>query len=83
MFKYMKKVSIIVPLYKSESFLPKLIDSIINQSYKNIELILVDDESPDRSGEISEEYARQDNRITVIHKKNGGCCDARNKGLEF
>lgn len=78
----MKKVSIIVPLYKSESFLPKLIDSIINQSYKNIELILVDDESPDRSGEISEEYARQDNRITVIHKKNGGCCDARNKGLE-
>lgn len=62
----MKKVSIIVPLYKSESFLPKLIDSIINQSYKNIELILVDDESPDRSGEISEEYARQDNRITVM-----------------
>lgn len=78
----MKKVSIVVPLYKSEAFLPKLIDSVLSQSYTNFELILVDDESPDNSGKISEEYASKDNRIKVIHKKNGGCCDARNKGLE-
>ena len=78
----MKKVSIVVPLYKSEAFLPKLIDSVLNQTYTNFELILVDDESPDNSGKISDEYALKDKRIKVIHKKNGGCCDARNKGLE-
>lgn len=78
----MKKVSIVVPLYKSEAFLPKLIDSVLAQTYTNFELILVDDESPDNSGKISEEYALRDSRIKVIHKKNGGCCDARNKGLE-
>lgn len=76
------KVSIVVPLYKSEAFLPKLLDSVLNQTYQNFELILVDDESPDNSGVISDEYALKDNRINVIHKKNGGCCDARNKGLE-
>lgn len=79
----MKKVSIVVPLYKSADFMPVLIDSILNQTYKNIELILVDDESPDTSGKIAEEYAEKDPRIKVIHKKNGGCCDARNRGLEL
>ena len=78
----MKKVSIVVPVYKSEAFLPKLIDSVLGQSYTNFELILVDDESPDNSGKLCDDYAQKDKRILVIHKKNGGCCDARNKGLE-
>ncbi len=77
------KVSIIVAIYKSEKFLRKLIDSIINQSYSNIEVILVDDGSPDNSGEICDEYASQDIRIKVIHKKNGGTCEARNVGLSL
>lgn len=79
----MKKVSIIVPLYKSEAFMKQLVDSILDQTYKNLELILVDDESPDKSGDIADEYAMRDERVKVIHKKNGGCCDARNKGLEI
>lgn len=78
----MYKVSIIVPLYKSEKFLTKLMDSIINQTYSNLEIILVDDGSPDLSGEIADEYAKKDNRVIVIHKENGGCCSARNKGME-
>ena len=77
------KVSIIVAIYNSAKFLDKLITSIINQSYKNIEIILVDDGSPDNSGEICDKYAAQDSRIKVLHKTNGGTCDARNKGLEL
>lgn len=78
----MKKVSIIVPLYNSERFLKKLLESIVNQTYTNLEVILVDDGSPDRSGDIADYYAEKDERIIVIHKKNGGCCEARNIGLE-
>lgn len=78
----MTKVTIIVAIYKSEKFLPKLIESIISQTYPNLEIILVDDGSPDRSGEICDKYAEQDARIRVIHKKNGGACEARNVGLE-
>lgn len=76
------KVSIIVPCYKVEQYLPICIGSVQSQSYTNWELILVDDGSPDRSGEICEEYARKDGRIKVIHKPNGGQSDARNVGLE-
>ena len=77
------KVSIIVAIYNSAAFLDKLITSIINQSYKNIEVILVNDGSPDNSGEICDKYAAKDPRIKVLHKTNGGACDARNKGLEL
>ncbi len=76
------KVSIIVAIYNSEKFLDKLINSIIKQTYTNIEVILVDDGSPDNSGEICDEYAKKDSRIKVIHKENGGVCEARNTGLK-
>lgn len=74
-------ISVIVPVYKTEAYLPKCLDSICGQTYRNLEIICVDDESPDRSGEILERYARQDSRIKVIHRKNGGLCAARNSGL--
>lgn len=76
-----KKVSLIVAVYKSEEFLPKLINSLIHQTYKNIEIILVDDGSPDKSGKICDDFAQKDNRIRVIHQKNKGTCEARNTGL--
>lgn len=76
------KVSIIVPVYNSENFLTKCVNSILQQSYKNIELILVDDESPDKSGEICDRYAQEDHRVVTIHKSNGGTCEARNVGLD-
>lgn len=75
------KVSLIVAVYKSAPFLDKLIASIIKQTYQNIEVILVDDGSPDNSGEICDAYATKDKRIKVIHKVNGGTCEARNYGL--
>lgn len=78
----MEKVTAIVAIYKSENFLPKLIDSLINQTWENLEILLVDDGSPDNSGAICDAYAKKDNRIRVIHKKNGGACEARNFGLK-
>ncbi len=78
----MISISIIVPVYNSEKFLPKCIESILYQSYSSFELILVDDGSTDNSGFICDEYKEKDNRITVIHKKNGGVSSARNLGLE-
>ena len=74
----MKKVSIIIPVYKSEQFLEKLINSILEQTYTNFELILVDDGSPDNSGLICDQYSKIDSRIVVIHKINGG--KQRNQG---
>lgn len=71
-------VSIIVPVYNVESCLIKCINSILNQTYKNLEIILVNDGSTDSSGEICEQYSKIDNRIKVIHKENGGLSDARN-----
>lgn len=76
-------ISIIVPIYNVEKYLKQCIDSIINQTYKNIEIILIDDGSPDRCGAICDEYSKKDNRIIVIHKKNGGLSDARNRGIDI
>ena len=78
----MEKVSVIVAIYKSEKFLEKLINSIINQTWHNLEILLIDDGSPDGSGLICDKYANEDDRIVVIHKENGGACEARNVGLE-
>ena len=75
-------ISVIVPCYKVECYLPKCVDSILRQTYKNLEVILVDDGSPDRSGEICDTYATKDPRIVVIHKANGGLSDARNVGID-
>lgn len=77
------KVSLIVAVYNSEKFLDKLVNSIIKQTHKNLEIILVDDGSPDNSGKICDKYSELDKRIIVLHKKNGGTCDARNKGMEL
>ena len=76
-------ISVIVPVYKVEPYLRKCVDSIINQTYKNLEIILVDDGSPDNCGVICDEYAAQDSRIRVIHKENGGVSSARNAGLDI
>ena len=75
-------ISIIVPVYNAEKYLCECIDSILFQTHKNFELILVDDGSPDNSGEICDEYATRDERIKVIHKENGGVSSARNLGIE-
>lgn len=76
-------ISIIVPVYKVEKYLNKCVKSIINQTYSNLEIILVDDGSPDNCGKMCDDYAKKDKRIKVIHKKNGGLSDARNKGIEI
>ena len=83
--KLMKEnlVSIIIPVYNVEDYLKRCVDSIIGQTYKNIEIILIDDGSTDKSGNICDDYLKADKRIKVIHKKNGGLSDARNFGLNI
>lgn len=76
-----EKISIIVPIYNVEKYLEECVESLIHQTYKNIEIILVDDESTDLSGKIADNYLKVDNRIKVYHKKNGGLSDARNYGI--
>ena len=78
----MSKVSIVVPCYKVEEYIRELIESLINQTLSDIEVILVDDGSPDQSGAICDEYASKDSRLRVIHKQNGGVGAARNDGLK-
>lgn len=75
-------ISVIVPCYNVEQYLPKCVDSIVNQTYTNLEIFLVDDGSPDRCGDMCDEYAQQDKRIKVIHKENGGLSDARNVAID-
>lgn len=76
------KISIIVPVYQVEDVLERCIKSLINQTYENIEVILVDDGSTDKSSEICDEYSKKDSRVIAIHKKNGGLSDARNYGIK-
>lgn len=76
-------VSVIIPIYKVEDYLCKCIESVLAQTYENLEIILVDDGSPDGCGAICDEYAIIDNRIRVIHKENGGLSSARNAGLDI
>lgn len=76
-------ISIIVPIYKVDRYLRRCIDSIINQSYTNLEIILVNDGSPDSSGAICDDYAKKDKRIKVVHQENKGLSGARNAGLEI
>lgn len=77
------KVSVIVPVYKAEKFLCQCVDSILSQTFGDLELLLVDDGSPDRSGVMCDEYAAKDSRVRVLHKENGGVSSARNVGLDY
>ena len=79
----MSMISVIVPVYKTEKFLSDCIKSILNQTYHDLEVILVNDGSPDSSGQICEEYAKKDSRIKVIHQENAGVASARNTGLNL
>lgn len=79
----MPRVSVIVPIYNVENYIQACIDSILTQTYPHIEIILIDDGSPDLCGKICDKYAALDDRIRVIHKENGGLSSARNAGLEF
>lgn len=79
----MHKISIIIPVYNVEEYLPQCLDSVLNQTYQNLEIILVNDGSTDSCAQICDEYALRDHRIKVIHKKNGGLSDARNAGLKI
>lgn len=76
-------ISVIVPVYNVEKYLPECVESIISQTYDNLEVILIDDGSTDRSGKICDEFAEKDSRIVVIHQKNSGVSAARNRGLDL
>lgn len=79
----MKKISVIVPIYNIEKYLNRMLESLINQSYKNLEIILIDDGSCDSSGDICDEYKKKDDRIKVIHKTNEGVSKVRNLGIKL
>lgn len=75
-------ISVIVPVYNVEQYLSKCVESILGQTYTNLEIILVDDGSPDNCGKMCDEYAAKDKRVKVIHKENGGLVSARNAGYD-
>ena len=79
----MELISVIVPVFKVDPYLDRCVESIVNQTYRNLEIILVDDGSPDSCGAMCDAWAEKDRRIKVIHKKNGGLSDARNAGLDI
>lgn len=79
----MPKVSIIVPVYNVEKYLPKCLDSLVNQTFKDIEIICVNDDSPDNSIDILNEYAQKDDRVKVVTKENGGLFSARHEGMKY
>lgn len=81
--KMQELISIVVPIYKVEKYLELCVDSILGQTYKNLEVILVDDGSPDGCPQICDDYAKKDSRVKVIHRKNGGLSAARNSGIEI
>lgn len=76
-------ISVIIPIYNVEKYIDRCVDSVLAQTYRNLEIILIDDGSPDACGMICDQYAKKDSRIKVVHKKNGGLADARNVGLEM
>lgn len=76
-------ISVVVPVYKVEKYLNRCVDSILNQTFLDFVLILVDDGSPDNCGKICDDYAKRDNRVNIIHKQNGGLSEARNYGIEW
>lgn len=79
-----EKISVIIPVYKVETYLPECLDSVVNQTYRDIEIILVDDASPDGCGKICDRYAEKDGRVRVVHREeNGGLAAARNTGLDL
>ncbi len=77
-----EKISVVIPVYNVEQYLPRCLDSIVNQTYQNLDIILIDDGSTDSSGHICERYAEKDNRIMIIHKENAGVGAARNDGID-
>lgn len=79
----MKKVSIIVPIYNVEQYIQECVESLINQTYYDLEIILINDGSTDSSGELCDEFSEKDNRIRVVHQKNAGAANAKNKGLDM
>lgn len=78
-----EKITVIVPVYNVENYVREALESVINQTYQNLEVIVIDDESKDSSGKICDEYAKKDSRITVVHQKNKGLSGARNTGLDL
>ncbi len=79
----MPLISVIVPVYKVEEYLSRCVDSILSQTFEDLELILIDDGSPDNCGKICDEYTKKDNRVHVIHQENGGLSSARNAGIDW
>lgn len=83
MTDYKVPITVIINMYKGQATVSRMIDCVLNQTFTDFELILVDDGSPDRCGEIAEEYARKDSRVRVLHKPNGGLADSRNHALDI